>query len=243
MGRCLRLLTFLIAASVCVLQAEPVITFGHIGLGGLIGTESDGAGGLVIRGSNIAISTLIASDVAAHADEITEVRSGAGSLGRLNFVTGKILSVVADAVNHEYTITYQGGGSFEILGRLVGVPQVSTDRELITNGQFATGSFKIDDSPGLGYAVGFTGTGTDNKDPGLLSYFNVPNLPFTFSALTISGNLLGSVGSNGSFSSAVVATLISNTIAPVPEAGTFALMGVGLLVVSRFRRNRGEPQV
>jgi hypothetical protein len=209
-----------------------MIDLGGFGKGGTIGSVG-GIGTATIQGTNIRINGVQGIGVPTNSDTPYTVTDGALPYGLLNFTTGAIQSVTYDDGTKTYTYTYSGGGSITIVGD---VPDAGiSGGQTLLAGSFYDGSMTIHDT-GAGYVVSFGGTGSDSKNPALLSFFGVPEVPFTFAGFSIAANLSGDVGANGSFSSTAFSTDIVNTTAPEPAV--LATVGAALCGFAFVLRRR-----
>jgi hypothetical protein len=144
----------------------------------------------------------------------------------LNFETGPNLSHVLP------TYEWAGGGYFKLTGT------AKNGSTTIASGTLLEGTW---DAPVLGLRMGslfnVTGFGTDTKHAGLLSFYNLPTIPFTFANSELSAITSGSgVGFTATVNEADLTNMGDTT--PTPEPTTILLFGVGLagLVGYRWRQ-------
>jgi PEP-CTERM motif-containing protein len=195
--------------------------------GGSGGTVNYGGGGGILSGINIAINTVLGINTPANNS------SFAVTSGYLNFQTGSLASYDAGTG----TYTFDGGGSFTITG---GVSAAGIDAT--TNGSptvLLSGGF-------LGATVGtqnqvklFIGSGTDTKNPSLVSFFGLPaDSLFAFGPATTDVNLTSGAYNGGAFAGTTFSTDVANTV--VPEPGSMMLFGSGLVGLSALVRRRRQ---
>jgi hypothetical protein len=198
---------WLLALFLCVCfgaQAESIV---FIGGGGTV--SYDPTNGKLV-GANIAMDQVIGKHTPLHAGQPYTVDA------TLAFETGQLED------DNDGELIFAAGGSFTITG-IFQAAGITQSRRLL-DGQFLGATF----SP-LGEVSLVLGTGTDQKDADLVSFFFGSASP----AFEFSGDLMTDAVANPSsgFSNVAVVTAdITNQVVPVPEPG--ALTELALLLVA-----------
>lgn len=214
-GLCTVLTTAMVLAGQA--QASPLLIFDQ-GVGA--GTLSYSGGSGALQGTGILFDTIIGLDTAANDGvALSCVRCF------LSFETGANLDHSAP------TYSWAGGGNFTLTGT------AKDGDTTVAAGTLLEGTWE---APVLGLRTGslfnVIGTGTDTKHAGLLRFFSLPSVPFSFANSALSAI----TSSSGSSFTAIVAEADLSNMAPTatPEPATILLFGAGLagLVRSRWRR-------
>jgi PEP-CTERM motif len=214
-GLCTVLTTAIVLAG--QVQAEPILIFDQ---GAGAGTLSYSGGNGTLKGTGILFDSIIGLDTAANSGMSLSCVSCF-----LNFETG------ANLDNSLPTYEWAGGGYFKLTG---------TAKDGITtvaSGTLLEGTWVGSVSGARqGSLFNVSGFGTDTKHAGLLDFFDLPSVPFSFSNSELSSI---TSRSGGGFTANVIEADLAN-MAPTatPEPATILLFGAGLagLVSYRWRR-------
>jgi hypothetical protein len=227
-----RLALGFLALIASVAWAEPIISFGYLGMpAGVLSTS--GLGGAV-KGTAIPVQSMTARDVPLNGG--THAVTGA----YFEFETAPITSFeeISPGI---YSYTYAAGGYFRMHGNVPDAGLTGPEPALLLEGTFYDGTFTATQfAPGTtqpGYMIAFNMGGSDTKSADLLRYFGIPESQvFSFSGISLATNFLGTLGTTGSFSANAFNSDIANTAAPEPSA--MLTLGTGLLIVTGLLRRR-----
>jgi hypothetical protein len=198
-------------------QAAPILTFDQTTDAGTL--SYNGIGG-PLKGTGIRFDMITGIDTAANDGVALNCVSCF-----LNFETGVNLDHTAP------TYSWAGGGFFKLTGT------AKDGGTTIATGTLLEGTW---DAPVLGLRAGslfnVIGTGTDTKHASLLSFFNLPSVPFSFANSDLSA--ITSSAGVGFTASITEADLTNMAPTATPEPATILLFGAGLagLVSYRWRR-------
>jgi hypothetical protein len=188
-------------------QAAPILTFDQATDAGTL--SYNGVGG-PLKGTGIRFDMIKGIDTAIN-DGVT--LSCVSCF--LSFETGANLDHTAPSYS------WAGGGYFKLTG---------TAKDGITTVASGTLLEGVWDDPVLGLRLGSSfqaiGTGTDTKHAGLLSFFGLPSISFSFANSELSG--IATSSGTGFTASVTEADLTNMAPTATPEPATILLFGAGL---------------
>jgi len=225
----LAMVTVLLSAAPAL--AEPIIDFSGSS-GGTVSFLTDGCATSDMCGVNISIETVAGSG--------TPQNAGAYDIwqGSLNFTTGSLVSFS----NGLYTFGPGEANSFTITGRVPSA--LGWANTTLLTGQLLSVTVNTTSPSGI-YLLTASGSGIMNQ--ALAAYFGFAGTSFDLSqatihiALTPTAGLvcgLSCPGGGPGFAGSAFSVGIPYTPTPVPEPGTFALLGSGLLGLATWARRR-----
>lgn len=149
----------------------------------------------------------------------------------LDFVTGN------NTFESPALATFDGGGSFVITGTIT---DPTNGNALVASGVLLSGTFS-GPLPGLaitqeGGRVTVTGAGIDEKNADLLAYLGLADTSFVYASTNISATGCDGNLTNGFNCRVVEADVVNTSVEEVPEPGTLALFGLGLLAAGSATR-------
>ncbi len=195
--------------------AGPIVSFSD-NLGG--GSISYAGSGSNLVGANIPIDTVTGIGTPQHSgnpgSSITQ--------GTLSFTTGNLVSFSSGVY------TFGAGGTFTITG---GMPAASiANGTTLLTGQLSTAAVDVGSSVYL-----FTGSGIDTPNQALLAYFGLTGSAATLGQVTIHispTTACSPCGRGTPFAGSPFSIYVPDAPTPVPEPGTLALLGSGLLGIA-----------
>jgi hypothetical protein len=216
-GLCTVLTTAIVLAG--QVQATPLLSFDQI-VNPPTGTLTYNGSGGSLKGTGIYFDIITGTGTAANDGETLDC---VGCF--LSFETGANISDTAPVYS------WAGGGYFKLTGT------AKDGATPVASGTLLEGTWH---SPVIGLRIGssfqFLGTGTDTKHTGLLDFFGLPSVSFSFANSELSGIATGS--GSGFTASVTEADLTNSAPTATPEPATILLFGAGLagLVSYRWRR-------
>jgi hypothetical protein len=203
---------------------------------GTISFDGGGIGSGTVSASGIRFDRILGSDTPNN-DGSPLICVGCA----LTFQTGTLTSVVV--VGPQTIYTFGAGGFINLTGQILAAPGAppypGTIGDILVTG---SGSFDFATLTIVGGTFTFSGQGPDHKITPLVEYYigpNVPPLDFTHSNTELGGT--GVFGPGGSFTCSdpgpggcLTLADFSNTV-PEPATALLVLLGLGGLVVRRFR--------
>lgn len=183
------------------------------------GTISYAGGGSDVVGANITIDTVTGIGTPQHSGN----PGPSVTQGTLNFTTGNLVSFSSGVY------TFGAGGTFTITG---GVPAASiANGTILLSGQLSTAAVDVSSSS----VYLFTGSGSDTPNQALLAYFGLTGASATLGQVTIHispTTACGPCGRSTPFGGSAFSIYVPDAPTPVPEPGTLALLGSGLLGIA-----------